>query len=102
MSVQENILVIKNSEINFDTHIAKVPNFPKKGIIFYDISPILEDPRILKSSIDALCRKAEPFEPELVAQFLEWLLLKVHGAQLGERECNIRDSEWQHEGQTLV
>ena len=26
------------------------------------------------------------FEPEFVAQFLEWLLLEVHGAQLGERE----------------
>ena len=67
MSLEENVLVIKNSEINFDSHIAKVPNFPKKGIIFYDISPILENPYVLKSSIDALCQKAEPFEPELVA-----------------------------------
>ena len=42
------------------------------------------------------------FEPEFVAQFLEWLLLEVHDAQLGEKEWNIRDSEWQHASQRLV
>ena len=41
-------------------------------------------------------------EPKLVAQFFEWLLLEMHGAQLSEREWIIRDSEWQHAGQTLV
>ena len=39
------------------------------------------------------------FEPEFVAQFLEWLLLEVHVAQLGEREWDIHDSEWQHASQ---
>ena len=42
------------------------------------------------------------FEPGFVAQFLERLLLEVHGAQLGEREWNIRDSEWQHASQRLA
>lgn len=32
---------------------------------------------------------------ELVAQYLEWLLLEVSGPQLGEREWDIRDAEWQ-------
>ena len=41
-------------------------------------------------------------EPELVAQFFKWLLLEMHSAQLGEREWNIQDSEWQHAAQTLV
>ena len=48
-------------------HIARVPNFPKSGITFYDISPILENSHLLKNTIDALCKKAMPFKPELVA-----------------------------------
>jgi len=39
---------------------------------------------------------------ELVAQYLEWLLLKVSGAQLGEREWDIRDAEWQSAWQKLA
>ena len=41
-------------------------------------------------------------KPEFVAQFLGWLLLEVNGAQLGEREWNIHDSEWQHASQRLA
>ena len=39
---------------------------------------------------------------ELVAQYLEWLLLEVSGPQLGEREWDIRDSEWQSAWQKLT
>ena len=39
---------------------------------------------------------------ELVAQYLEWLLLEVPGPQLGEREWDIRDAEWQSAWQKLA
>jgi benzil reductase ((S)-benzoin forming) len=39
---------------------------------------------------------------ELVAQYLEWLLLEVSGPQLGEREWDIRDVEWQSAWQKIV
>jgi benzil reductase ((S)-benzoin forming) len=39
---------------------------------------------------------------ELVAQYLEWLLLEVSGPQLGEREWDIRDSEWQSAWQKII
>ncbi len=39
---------------------------------------------------------------ELVAQYLEWLLLEVSGPQLGEREWDIRDAEWQPAWQKIV
>ncbi|MGA1136915.1 MAG: SDR family NAD(P)-dependent oxidoreductase [bacterium] len=39
---------------------------------------------------------------ELVAQYLEWLLLEVSGPQLGDREWDIRDAEWQSAWQKLV
>jgi hypothetical protein len=42
------------------------------------------------------------FTPEFVAQFLEWLLLDVHGAELGELEWNIRDTDLKHIWQKLV
>ena len=50
-----------------------------------EIMPMVEQWREYKTT-DSL------FKPEFVAQFLEWLLLEVHGAQLGEREWNIRNS----------
>ncbi len=55
-----------NSEFNLDINIAKIPNFPKPGITFYDISPILEAPKLLKQTIDTLCDKARYFEPDLI------------------------------------
>ena len=60
-----------------------------------EIMPMVEQLRQYKAT-GAL------FEPEFFAQFLEWLMFKVHGAPLSEREWIIRDSEWQHAGQTLV
>ena len=39
---------------------------------------------------------------ELVAQYLEWLLLEVPRPQLGEQEWDIRDAEWQSAWQKLA
>lgn len=55
-----------NADFNLDLNIAKVPDFPKPGIVFYDISPILEDAELLRQTIDALCNRAKAFEPDLI------------------------------------
>jgi len=34
--------------------IREVPDFPKKGILFYDITTLLRDPTGLKAAIDGL------------------------------------------------
>ena len=60
-----------------------------------EIMPMVEQWREYKTTV-AL------FEPEFFVQFLEWLLLEVHGARLGEREWNISDSEWQHASKRLA
>jgi adenine phosphoribosyltransferase len=44
---------------DFKKHIADVPDFPKKGIIFKDITPLLADPKAFAEMIDGL---AEPFK----------------------------------------
>lgn len=35
--------------------IRDIPNFPKEGIIFKDITPLLKNPALFKKAIDALC-----------------------------------------------
>ncbi|MEJ5189484.1 adenine phosphoribosyltransferase [Treponema sp. J25] len=41
---------------NLDTAIRKVPDFPKKGILFYDITSILAEPRAFQYCLDAMER----------------------------------------------
>ena len=41
------------------TRIRHVPDFPKKGILFYDVTTLLRDPQGFKLSIDAM---AEPYQ----------------------------------------
>jgi adenine phosphoribosyltransferase len=40
--------------LNLDDYIRKVPDFPKKGILFYDITSILASPEAFKYSIDKM------------------------------------------------
>lgn len=40
--------------IQLINHIRKIPDFPKPGILFFDITTILQDPILLKTTIDAM------------------------------------------------
>jgi adenine phosphoribosyltransferase len=40
--------------LNLDDYIRKVPDFPKKGILFYDITSILANPRAFQFCIDSM------------------------------------------------
>lgn len=42
-----------------EDHIASYPNFPKKGILFRDISPLLGNPDAFRSAIDTLAKKLD-------------------------------------------
>lgn len=46
--------------------IRDIPDFPKPGILFRDISPLLLDPRALDDAVVGLTRLAEPLEVDLV------------------------------------
>ncbi len=48
-------------------HIADVPDFPRKGILFRDITPLLASPGALSAALDELERQAREFRPDLVA-----------------------------------
>src|SRR6266853_2090284 len=49
------------------TLIREVPDFPKPGILFYDITTLLKDPGGLRAVIDALCTRYEGQEIRTVA-----------------------------------
>ncbi len=46
--------------------IRDVPDFPKPGIVFKDITPLLADAGALEAAIDGLARAAAGLEPDLV------------------------------------
>jgi len=41
--------------INLERYIRSVPDWPKKGILFRDITPLLADPKAFAAAVDALC-----------------------------------------------
>jgi len=44
-------------------HIRKIPDFPKPGIVFIDITTLLKDPATLQAAVDVL---VEPFADEQI------------------------------------
>ena len=47
-------------------HIAEVPDFPKKGILFYDITPMLANPQAYKKAVDALADEIAKTAPDAI------------------------------------
>jgi len=52
--------------IDISTRIRDVPDFPKPGIVFKDIMPLLADPEALRETIDQLAAWAAPRTPDVV------------------------------------
>ena len=47
-----------SKDIDLKKHIRSIPDFPKPGILFYDVTTLLRDPQGFRLSIDSL---AEPY-----------------------------------------
>lgn len=47
-------------------HIAKIPDFPKPGIMFYDISPLLANGAAWRQTILQLADKISDYKPDLI------------------------------------
>ena len=50
-----------------DSTIREVPGFPKPGIMFKDITPILEDPNLSNDIIDAFAKQCEGQKVDAIA-----------------------------------
>ena len=46
--------------------IRDIPDFPKPGIVFKDIMPLLADPASFRGTVEALAEWAEPRRPDLI------------------------------------
>lgn len=52
--------------MELERHIRDIPDFPKPGIVFKDITPLLADAGALAAAVEQLADKARPLKPELV------------------------------------
>ncbi|MCH3909879.1 MAG: adenine phosphoribosyltransferase [Bacilli bacterium] len=52
--------------MDYEKYVGVVNGFPKEGISFKDISPLLNDPIAFKSCIDDLAKLAEKYHPDAV------------------------------------
>lgn len=52
--------------MDLKSHIRGIPDFPKPGILFYDISTLLRHPEAWKHAIDQLSEKIMVHEPDLL------------------------------------
>jgi len=43
--------------MNFDAYIRDIPDFPKPGILFKDITPLLAEPTVFRASIERLAER---------------------------------------------
>jgi adenine phosphoribosyltransferase len=46
--------------------LREIPDFPKPGILFYDISPVLAHPGAWRATVDRLGDAVLPYEPDLL------------------------------------
>jgi adenine phosphoribosyltransferase len=52
--------------VDLASKIRDIPDFPKPGIVFKDIMPLLADPEALRAAVDGLAEFARPRRPDLV------------------------------------
>src|SRR5689334_23537014 len=53
--------------MNLKNHIRSIPDFPKPGILFYDISTLLAHPQAWHAAIERLADRLRPYKPDVLA-----------------------------------
>ncbi|MGF1624606.1 MAG: adenine phosphoribosyltransferase [Alphaproteobacteria bacterium] len=56
-----------DQDFDLGAHIRRIPDFPKPGIGFYDISTLLAHPRAWRVAVDRLAALVAPYEPAMLA-----------------------------------
>jgi adenine phosphoribosyltransferase len=57
---------VKDSGMDLKQHIRSVPDFPKPGIMFYDISTLLAHPDAWQATVQRLAEALRPSQPDLL------------------------------------
>lgn len=53
-------------KLNLSKFISVVPNFPSEGILFRDITPLMEDGQAFKQSVDEMTLFAKKYQPDVI------------------------------------
>ncbi len=56
-----------HNDIDLKKHIRSIPDFPKPGILFYDISTLLAHPKAWHTAIERLADLIRPHKPDVLA-----------------------------------
>src|SRR5690625_1369195 len=56
----------RRGSMNLKDHIRTVPDFPKPGTLFYDISTLLMHPQAWRVTVERLGEIIRPYEPDLL------------------------------------
>ena len=56
-----------NDQLDLKAHIRGIPDFPKPGILFYDISTLLRHGPVWRAAIARMARAISPYKPDLLA-----------------------------------
>jgi len=78
--------------MNLKEHIRHIPDFPKPGILFYDISTLLAHPKAWHSAINQLAEVVAPYKPDILAgiESRGFLVAAPLALQLDVGFCMIR------------
>lgn len=53
--------------LNLKAYIRDIPDFPEKGVIFKDITPLLKEPEMFKMAVDRMCSFLKDKRVDLLA-----------------------------------
>jgi adenine phosphoribosyltransferase len=56
-----------NDQLDLKAHIRGIPDFPKPGILFYDISTLLRHGPAWRAAMARMARAISPYKPDLLA-----------------------------------
>ena len=56
-----------STAIDLKNHIRSIPDFPKPGILFYDISTLLAHPEAWHTTIERMAETLRPYKPAVLA-----------------------------------
>jgi adenine phosphoribosyltransferase len=96
--------------MDLKTHIRGIPDFPKPGILFYDVSPLLAHGPAWKVAIDQLAEAIRPHKPDLLvgiesrgflvaaplalALGIGFVMVRKHGKLPGDKVKHSYDLEY--------
>jgi adenine phosphoribosyltransferase len=56
-----------NDQLDLKAHIRGIPDFPKPGILFYDISTLLRHGPAWRTAMARMAQAISPYKPDLLA-----------------------------------